>query len=103
MLRNLLKQCKMVGQKREKVYGMVKIGCLFLYFQRNHMSAIIQYDLFKEKPTEQELLSAEIDAVRLSCDKVRKKLFAENGDLKKRMLDLETRLEIIERMICQKK
>ena len=65
------------------------------------MSAIIQFDLFKPKPTNEEMLKADIEAVRESSDKVRKALFGRNGALQKRMLELETRLEILERNICK--
>ncbi len=69
------------------------------------MSALqipIQFDLFKSKE------ESEIDCLRLACDaaieshnKVRKKLFAENGKLTKRMNELEERLDILERNICK--
>jgi uncharacterized protein YdcH (DUF465 family) len=65
------------------------------------MSAIIQFDLFKEKPSEIEMLKADIAAVGESATKVRKRLFAENNELKKRIHELEMRMEIIERNICK--
>jgi hypothetical protein len=67
------------------------------------MSNIIQYDLFEEKPTEVDELRIELAAVRLSSDKVRRKLFSENGELKKRLYALENNYEILVRNICQKK
>lgn len=39
-------------------------------------------------------------ATKESSDKVRRKLFAENSELKKRMASLEIRLEVLERNIC---
>jgi hypothetical protein len=65
------------------------------------MNAIIQLDLFQPKPTELDFMRADIAAIEESKEKCRKKLFAENGALKKRMLELEERLQIIERNICQ--
>ncbi len=66
------------------------------------MSAVIQYDLFKPLPTEVEVCRMEVAYVKDSCDKVRKKLFAEHGNIKKRCFDLEYRLEILESNICKK-
>lgn len=65
------------------------------------MTNIIQYDLFEPRPTEVEILKMEMKGVRESCDKVRKKLFAENGKLKKDLYEGLERLEIIERNICR--
>ncbi len=68
------------------------------------MSAIIQYDLFKPIPTREELweldMMSKTNAIKESSDKVRKKLFAENGVLKKRVDDLECRMQVIEKNIC---
>ena len=62
----------------------------------------VQLDFFK---TAQE---CELDAIRRSLDekiktldKVRKGTYAEINGLKKRMLELEERLAIIERNICK--
>ena len=61
-----------------------------------------QLDLFKtEEQSEIDALRFEITAIKTSTDKVRKKLFAENGKLTKKMLDLESRMQIIERNICR--
>lgn len=65
------------------------------------MVAELQFDLFRPKPTIEEMLKADIEAVRLSSDKVRKSLFARNNELQKRMLELENRMEILERNICK--
>ena len=67
------------------------------------MNAIIQFDLFEDRPSEIELLRADIAAIGESANKVRKKLFCENNALKKQVYDLSVRLEIIERNLCQKK
>jgi dynactin complex subunit len=62
----------------------------------------IQYDLFKTKEeSEMDALRLEMAKCKLSCDKVRKKLFSENGALKKEVKELSERLEIIERNICR--
>jgi len=66
------------------------------------MNAIIQLDLFQPKPTEFDFIRADIAEIHESKEKVRKKLFAENGALKKRMLELEQRLEILEKHICSR-
>ena len=67
------------------------------------MSNIIQYDLFKERPSEVEELRIELAAVRESNNKVRKAMFARHGELAKLYINAIERLEIIERNICQKK
>jgi len=65
------------------------------------MNAVIQYDLFKEKPTELEVCQIEIDRISKSSDKVRKGTYASINELKKRCVELEDRLMIIERNICR--
>lgn len=65
------------------------------------MSSIIQFDLFERLPSQEEMMQADIKAIAVSSDKVRRKLFAENGALKKRMYELESRLQILERYICR--
>jgi hypothetical protein len=61
----------------------------------------IQMDFFKS-PIESEMdaLRLEMHAVKTSADKVRKSLYARNGELTKRMLELEDRLNNIERGLC---
>jgi hypothetical protein len=61
----------------------------------------IQYDLF-QSPEESEMaaLRKEVSALKISMDKQRKALFARNGELVKRMLELEDRLSVIERGLC---
>ncbi len=60
-----------------------------------------QYDLFEEKPNELDLVKIEIGRIKESGDKVRKGTYAEINRLKKMCLELEERLEIIERNICK--
>jgi hypothetical protein len=66
---------------------------------------MIQLDLFIEKGEPWEKGIYEVKEIckmtRESSDKVRKKLFAENGTLKKEVMELKYRLEIIEKNICK--
>lgn len=65
-----------------------------------------QYDLF-ENDQERALrlllspLDAKCDATTRSLDRCRKKLFAQNGELRKQVMDLSQRLEYIERCLCR--
>ncbi len=70
------------------------------------MALHYQLDLFADLGKSKEQI--ELDALRADClstkqsaDKVRKSLFAKNGELTKRMTELEERLIHIERGICQ--
>ncbi len=54
----------------------------------NSMSNILQFDLFKSKPTDVEICRQEVAEVRKSCDKVSKGLFARHGELSKMYIDL---------------
>lgn len=65
------------------------------------MAKVIQLDLFEDD--EMSALKAEFAEVKESCNRVRKKQFAEIGELKKVMNDLTARLDIIERHICNSK
>jgi len=61
----------------------------------------IQYDLFKSKEeSEMDSMRLAIAEQKASNDRVRKKLFSEQGALKKEILDLKCRLEILEKNIC---
>ena len=61
----------------------------------------LQLDFFKTlEESEIERLVRIVDEIKTSTNRVRKKLFAENGSLKMRVLNLEERLEILERNIC---
>jgi hypothetical protein len=63
----------------------------------------IQYDLFEERPSEVDELRMQVRAYKESSDRVRKGIFAKHGDLVKRMMDLEGRMQVIEKNICQQK
>lgn len=62
----------------------------------------IQLDFFEEK-TEIDLLRDEVKELRLSNEKVRKKLFAAHGELAKKYIDLHNRMQILEANICKGK
>lgn len=67
----------------------------------------IQLDFFKtEQECEIESLINQFNThkkeTKESADKVRKSLFAKNGELKKKVDELETRLSILEKNICKK-
>lgn len=59
---------------------------------------ICQLDFFET--TETSEMKAQIEAMRLSCDKCRRKQFKDIGDLRKLVLDLVDRIEYIERGLC---
>jgi septation ring formation regulator EzrA len=62
---------------------------------------MIQLDFFKDVESE-ECLREEIARVKASNDKVRKSMFAKHGELAKLYVELDHRLNIIERNICRK-
>jgi len=59
------------------------------------MAVLIQYDFFKDP------LECQIEATSSSLEKVRKGTYAKINELKKECNELKTRLEILERYICQ--
>lgn len=63
------------------------------------MAKVIQLDFFQDD--EMSALKAEFKEIKDSCNRVRKKQFADIGELKKIVNDLTARLEIIERHICK--
>lgn len=63
---------------------------------------MIQLDLFHEF-SEVEILEERIRQVEKSLDKQRKALFSKNGELSKAYIQLNDRLEILERNICKGK
>jgi hypothetical protein len=63
----------------------------------------IQYDLFEERPSEVEELRIAVQSYKESMDKQRKKQFALIGDITKRMMDVEGRMQAIERGLCHGK
>jgi hypothetical protein len=62
---------------------------------------VIQLDFFEE--SEMSYLKKEVIDIRESTNKVRKSLFARNGELIKKNMELERRLDILEKNICQSK
>lgn len=46
-------------------------------------------------------MDAKCDATHKSLDRCRKKLFAQNGELRKQVDDLSQRVEYMERAICR--
>lgn len=60
---------------------------------------MLQLDLFEKEET--EIIRGELQKVKESNDKVRKSLFAKHGELVKNYIDLQSRLEIIEKHLCQ--
>lgn len=53
--------------------------------------------------TQVEKLESQVSAMKASLDKIRKSQFAKIGEIKKQMLDLSERLEIIEKGLCSNK
>lgn len=66
------------------------------------MKIPFQLSLFPEENEESFILRKEIEEIALSCDKVRKGLFARHNELAKMYIELHQRLEILEKNICQK-
>ena len=60
---------------------------------------MIQLNFFED--TEMSELRHRMKSCEESCNRVRKKLFAEQGELKRIVLDMKDRLEVIERGICR--
>ncbi len=58
------------------------------------MTAQIQYDLFRET-TDTDLLQGEISSLKESQDKVRRKLFAQNGAMLKMIMQQQEEIEYI--------
>ncbi|CAB4133842.1 hypothetical protein UFOVP264_39 [uncultured Caudovirales phage] len=61
--------------------------------------ALIQLDFFE--PTETSVLKAEFKTVKESCDRVRKKQFAEIGALKKDIAELKELVNLLVANICK--
>ena len=60
---------------------------------------LIQLDLFEQD--EQILMRKEIHKVKESCDKTRRGMFARHNELAKLWIEMDHRLNIIERYICK--
>jgi hypothetical protein len=59
---------------------------------------MIQLELFEQDET--TILRHKFNALKESQDKIRKSLYARNGELQKKYDDLLQRMEILERYIC---
>jgi len=60
---------------------------------------LMQLDLFEQD--EVVLLRMEVEKLRQIGDKTRKGIFAKHGELAKLFIELDSRLDIIERNICK--
>jgi len=60
---------------------------------------MIQLSLFEDDET--VILRHKFNQLKESQDKIRKSLYARNGELQKKYDDLLSRMELIERNICQ--
>lgn len=60
---------------------------------------MIQLELFEQD--EMTVLRHKFNSLKESSEKVRKGLYAKNGELQKKYDDLLLRMEILERHICQ--
>jgi len=62
----------------------------------------LQLDMFRTDEEEELIqLRKYVEEVKLSNDKVRKKLFADRGNDRKLLFEVEERLKIIEKFICK--
>jgi hypothetical protein len=61
---------------------------------------MIQLEFFNDR-TYEDVLKEEVNQIRDSTEKVRKSLFARHAELAKKYLELNERLEILERNICK--
>ena len=66
------------------------------------MALVYQLDFWRgDEECKFDALQARIDKVEGSTEKVRKGMFARLGEQGKRLLDLESRMLILERNICR--
>lgn len=68
-----------------------------------HLEKITQFDLFLPKPSEMDYLRAELEDTKELIHRVRKGQFAKIGALTKMYTEVSTRLNILERGICNGK
>jgi hypothetical protein len=68
-----------------------------------NMPIPLQLYLLPEDNTELAVLKREIEEVDLTCNKVRKALFARHNELAKLYLEIHQRLEFIESNLCKGK
>jgi hypothetical protein len=59
-----------------------------------------QYDIFEAKPDKIDLVECKVDSACKTLDKVRRGTYASINEARKRIVELESRLEILERNIC---
>lgn len=63
-----------------------------------------QLDFWKtEEESRLEAIEERVKSVKESSDKVRRGIYARHGELYKKYVDVEERLQILERNICQSK
>lgn len=62
------------------------------------MAKVIQLDFFQDDGI--SALKADFEEVKESCNRVRKKQFAQIGELKKEIMELKADMEILKRNIC---
>ena len=72
------------------------------------MALVYQLDLFEPQETSElrfrmNNIEKESGKIKKTNDNVRKGMFARHGKIEKRMMELESRLEIIEKGLCQTK
>ena len=60
-----------------------------------------QLEFFYQERTELDDIKEEVKDVKQSNDKVRKSMFARHGELARKYMELNERMQIIERNICR--
>lgn len=66
------------------------------------MKMAVQYSLFETREeSEHDAIIRKIDELDQSCHRIRKGIFAKHNELLKRNMDLERRMEILEKYICK--
>jgi hypothetical protein len=64
------------------------------------MTITCQLEFFPTETNEIECLKEDVKSVKESTDKVRKSIFARHGELARKYMELNERMQIIERNIC---
>jgi len=59
-----------------------------------------QLEFFVTELSEIDVLKTDVQSVKESNDKVRKSMFARHGELARKYMELNERLQILERNIC---
>lgn len=80
-----------------------KVQWFKIMWEWNFMSqTLVQLDFFKsEEECRMDAVEERMKKCEESCGKVRRKLFATNGEMMKMVLEMDERLKIIERNICK--